>query len=319
MNDAIMKHLMPITDEERRILDGGADIDRDIYMNDGSDTISAKKLLDGGRIIAVRTNTRFVHFPEHTHDYVEVIYMCSGKTTHIINGESITLNSGELLFLGKNARQEVLPAGSEDIAVNFIILPAFFDTVLDMLGNEESPLKSFITDSLGGDSENGVYLHFKVADILPIQNLVENLVWSLINDEDYKNINSVTMGLLFLQLLNYTDRLEYKNKKEQNLMYILRYIDEHYCDGGLKELADMLHYDFSWLSREIKLRTGKTYTELVQDKRLSKAASFLRSTSVNVSKIAEMSGYSNISYFHRIFKNKYGVSPAKYRRRERMI
>ena len=317
MNDEIIKRLIPVTAEEKCILEGCGNIDREIYMHDGSDMINAKKLLEKGKIITLRAHTRFVHFPEHTHDFVEVIYMCSGKTTHIINGEKIVLNCGELLFLGRNAVQEILPASKNDIAVNFIILPAFFDKVLDMLGNEETPLKSFVADSLKGEDGNGVYLHFKVADVLPVQNLVENLVWNLLYDEENsKSINSVTMGLLFLQLLNLTDRLEYRNKKEQNLMYIFRYIEEHYCDGELKELADILHYDFSWLSREIKQRTGKTYTELIQDKRLSKAAFFLRSTSVKVSEIAVRTGYANISYFHRIFKKKYGVSPAQYRKQK---
>ena len=73
----------------------------------------------------MRPHTRFVNFPKHKHNYVEVIYMCQGTTTHILNGSKVILEAGDLLFLNQNAEQEILPAGEQDIAVNFIVLPEF--------------------------------------------------------------------------------------------------------------------------------------------------------------------------------------------------
>ena len=74
-----------------------------------------------------------------------------------------------------------------------------------------------------------------------------------------------------------------------------------------------LHYDTCWLSREIKRHTGKTYTDLVQDKRLSQAAYLLTYTAMPVIDIGPAVGYENISYFHRIFQKKYGMTPRTYR------
>ena len=79
------------------------------------------------------------------------------------------------------------------------------------------------------------------------------------------------------------------------------------------EAARLLHYDFYWLSREIKRLTGKTYTELVQDKRLAQACFLLRTTNRNVDEIARAVGYENMGYFHRIFRGAFGVSPREYR------
>ncbi len=53
--------------------------------------------------------------------------MCSGRTTHIVNGKMLDLYEGEILLLGQNAKQEILPASGNDIAVNFIVLPQFFE------------------------------------------------------------------------------------------------------------------------------------------------------------------------------------------------
>lgn len=308
----ILNELIPITEEERAILDG-AGVDKSIYTTHGGSVIRHKKLLSDGRLIRVRTHTRFVHFPEHTHDYIEAVYMCSGETTHIINGKELILKEGELLFLGQNARQEILPAGEGDIAVNFIIQPSFFDKTLEMLGAEETPIKSFLLRSLL-DGENQGYLHFKVAGVLPVQNLIENLIWTLIhNTSNKRNINQTTMGLLFMQLLNHTDRLAYESREDRAIMEILRYIEGNYKDGSLTEAARILHYDFYWLSHEIRNRTGKTYTEHLQEKRLSQAAFLLKNTGLSVEEVALAVGYENKSYFHRIFTARYGTSPRKYR------
>lgn len=314
INKELMDILAPITKEEQTILDGKKDIDADIYMDAGSSTINSKKWLSAGKLITVRPHTRFVHFPKHSHNFIEVIYMCSGTTTHIINGNKLVLKEGELLFLGQNANQEILPAGINDIAVNFIVLPEFFDVSLVMLKDEETPLRAFIINSLKSNNSNSSYMHFKVADVLPIQNLVENLIWTLIKGTSNKRkINSFTMGLIFLQLMDYTDRLVLYDKEEQTILKVLKYADENYRDGSLTELASSLHYDFSWLSREIKRKTGKTYTEIVQEKRLSQASFLLTNTDMNISDIANQVGYDNISYFHKLFKKRFNMSPYKYK------
>jgi len=316
MNEEIIKKLKQLTTEEIELLNGKTGINKEIYMNSLSTVIDRNKLLDKGGLIRIRTHTRFVHFPKHTHNYVEVVYMCEGHTNHIINGDNVTLEKGELLFLNQNATQEIMEAGENDIAVNFIILPEFFDQSLKMIGEEENLIRDFIIGCLRNDDSKVGYLHFNVSDILPIQNLVENLIWTIMdNQQNKRSINQITMGLLFLQLMNYTDKVTTGgNHFEQELMFtVLRFIEEHYKDGELSDLAETLHYDLYWISRIIKKLTGRTYTELVQAKRLSQAAYLLNNTKIPVSDIGYAVGYDNLSYFYRIFKNKYGVSPKQYR------
>jgi AraC-like DNA-binding protein/mannose-6-phosphate isomerase-like protein (cupin superfamily) len=316
MNRGILDKLKRLTEEELDILHGKNEIDKELYMSSLSTVIDSKKLLDSNKLIEVRTHTRFVHFPKHTHNFVEVVYMCEGHTDHLINGDEVRLNKGELLFLNQNATQEIMQAGENDIAVNFIIQPEFFDQSLKMIGDEENMVRDFIIGCLRSEDYNISYLHFKAADVLPIQNLVENLIWTLTNNEqDRHSINQVTMGLLFLQLMNHTDKVTTgRDHFEQELMLtVFRFIEEHYKDGELTSLAEVLHFDLYWLSRTIKKLTGKTYTELVQAKRLNQAAFLLNDTNMPVSDVGYAVGYDNLSYFHRIFKNKYGITPKQYR------
>ncbi|HJB82386.1 MAG TPA: AraC family transcriptional regulator [Candidatus Mediterraneibacter intestinavium] len=316
MHEELIRELSVITDEERQLLEGRNEIDQQIYTEKKEMIVDCDKLLQKGKLIQVRPHTRFVRFPEHRHNYIEVIYMCQGTTTHIINGKEILLREGELLFLNQNAVQEILPAGKDDIAVNFIVLPEFFDTAFNMISKEENMLKTFLVDALCGKDGETSYLHFHVADILPVQNLVENIVWTIFYDSSNKrSCTQITMGLLFLQLVNYMDKMETgRNRFDTEITAaVLSYIDEHYRSGTLSELAEQMNTDIYWLSREIKKRTGKTYKELLQEKRMQQAVWLLSNSAVSVSDIIESVGYDNTSYFYRKFREKYGMSPKEYR------
>lgn len=314
MDRAVLGLLEKITDEEQAILDGRMTIDRNLYMQGKNNTINAQKLLSAGKLITLRPHTRFIHFPEHTHDYVEVVYMCTGQTTHIVNGTHITLNQGELLLLNQSATHEVCKAAMTDIAVNLIVLPAFFNTTLMALGEEETPLRRFLMDCLCQQRSDPGYLHFRVSAVSPVQNLVENLLYTLMYEASHKRkLSQMTMALLFLQLTCHMEALATDDQEQAAIFHVLAYIETHYVTGSLGEVARLLHHDLYWLSREIKRRTGKTYTQLVQEKRLAQAAFLLKNTDRNIDQVAHAVGYENMGYFYRIFREAFGLSPRIYR------
>lgn len=143
MNQELLDKLKVISPEEEQILAGETEVQKSIYTPPMIFIVDGSQMLDAGKLIDIRPHTRFVHFPRHKHNYIEIIYMCSGTTTHIINDTTkVTLDTGDLLFLNQNATQEILPAGEEDIAVNFIVLPEFFDRTFLMI-DERSALRNF--------------------------------------------------------------------------------------------------------------------------------------------------------------------------------
>ena len=155
---------------------------------------------------------------------------------------------------------------------------------------------------------------FHVADVLPIQNLIENLLYTLTEEiPNRRGILQSTMGLLFAQLLNHTDALQFEDREQNAVLSVLRLIEEHYADGSLSALSEELHYELPSLSRLILKKTGRNYTELLQEKRMSQAAWLLRNTGKRVDEIANAVGYENLSYFHRLFAGHFGQSPKKYR------
>ncbi len=314
LSQKVIDNFVPITDEEKHYLSGEKNVDFSLYMEHGGSVINNKKLLSEGQLITLRQHTRFMRFPKHSHDFVEVMYVCAGSVTHIIDGKSIAVSEGELLFLGQNVEHEIAVSSETDIAVNFIILPEFFDSPLAMLKYSNSPLKNFIIDSLVAGKGKTSYMHFCVSDNHVIQNITESLIVTLMEDMPNKfAISGYTMGLMFLHLSNCTECLINQSKSNSAVLEALRYVDEHYREGNLSELAKKLHYDYSWLSHEIKRKTGKTYTDLVQDRRMSQAAFLLKNTDMNILDIATNIGYDNTSYFFTLFYKTFRKTPREYR------
>lgn len=323
MKDEIIHELMKIRDEERKILEGNQEIEKSIYTNNKEFVVDSNLMLEKGKLMDIRPHTRFLQFPKHKHNYIEIIYMCVGKTTHIIDSDNeIVLEQGDLLFLNKNSYHEIMPASKDDIAINFIVLPEFFDVAFRMM-EEENVVRDFLIGSLKQTTSETNYMLFKLADVLTVQNLIENMVWSLLNKQtDNRQINQTTMGLLLLELLRNTEKIEQngQNQYERKLVFtVLRHIEENYRNANLSLLAEEYNQPIYYLSKLVKQSTGHTYKELLQVKRLNQASYLLSSTGLSISDIISAVGYDNTSYFHRVFKERYGVTPKEYRKKTTVV
>ncbi len=317
MKEPLLKKLSEISAEEEEILSGKDYVNRDLYYSsEKSNVIDSSLVLQNGKIIDIRRHTRFIHFPKHTHNYIEFVYMVQGSTTHYIDGKKLVLKEGDLLFLNQNAVQEILPAGKEDIAVNFMILPAFFDESFREIYKENNALKDFIISCLKAERSSSNYLYFQAGEIIPVQNLLENLIWNLLENEPYKrSINQLTMSLLFLMLLNHTEAIQIGNSSfdQQIAFEVLREINDNYTSCSLSDIAKQKKIDVYTLSRIIKKQTRKTFKQLLEEKRLAQACFLLENTSLSIEDIARNVGYENLSFFYRLFRKELQLSPRNYR------
>ncbi len=316
MDKKLLERLAEITDEEKEILAGGK-LDLSKYSYNSPSVVDSRRMLESGKLFTIRPNTRFIAFPEHSHNFIEIIYMCSGSQKHIINGSTeITLKKGELLLLNQHARHRTGPAMEDDIAINFMVLPQFFNTALEMIGSDNI-ISQFLFAGLTGKGHEINYMLFNVSDVLPIQNLLENLIWSVVYKQpNRRNINQFTMGLLFLHLLGLSDRIitdSASSVADNIVMQALSEIEQNYQAAELSTVAKRFGVSSAYVSSTVKSATGKTFKQLLTEKRLSKAAELLCKTDMSVNTVIVMVGYENSSYFYRIFFEKYGKTPKDYR------
>ena len=182
MQPFLLERLREVTEEETQILQGNNGVEKERYAVGSEFTVDSRKMLAEGQLITVRKHTRFVRFPLHRHTFVEVIYVCQGKVVNLIDGKPVEVCQGELLFLNQYTKHEILPSGMDDLAVNFMVLPEFFDVASQMIG-KGNVLADFLVNILRQNQEKGEYLHFKVSEIYQIQNLMENMILSLLQGD----------------------------------------------------------------------------------------------------------------------------------------
>ncbi|MED1742258.1 AraC family transcriptional regulator [Bacillus swezeyi] len=319
MSADILHQLLQETDEEKSLLQQSKQVKKDLYTNRRDFIIQSEKLMDSDKMIMIRKHARYADFPKHKHDYIEMNYVYSGKLEQTVGETPIRLKQGELILLNQFIEHEIKACEREDIIINFIIRPRFFEYIFTYLttDNTENTMNDFLINSLFEHTQNGQFLYFAVSEMESIQALVKRVIReimepSLLSQSSIK----LYMGLLIIELVKHSDKLKKLNEwnlEHQMIMKALKYIEEHYQMANLYELAEELNQTHYWLSKNIKKITNKNFKDLLQEKRLSVAVNLLKNKHLSISSIVEQVGYDNISYFYRIFKKKYGVTPKQYR------
>ena len=104
------------------------------------------------------------------------------------------------------------------------------------------------------------------------------------------------------------------NNYDPLLENIKSYIREHMAyNVSLSELAEIFNYNEKYLGQLFKARSGYTIKGYCNYIRVKKAKRLLIETKLSVAKIAQQLGYSNVTYFDRVFRNYPGVSTYIYR------
>lgn len=311
--------LLQITEEERAILENQNQVTKELYTSKKNFIIESEKFLSKDKMIMVRKHTRFVDFPLHKHDYIEVNYVFNGKLQQTVGGKAITLQKGELILLNQHIEHEIKASDKDDIVINLIIRPAFFDFIFSFL-TSENIVSEFLLNSLYNSTQSGQFLYFKVAEVATIQDMMGKMIREIMDPSTFSESTiKLYMGLLMIELIKNSEKVERKEEASVNHFLVvqsLKYIEEHFKDASLYDLAEKLKQSHYGLSKLIKKSTSFTFKELLQERRLEMAKELLEGTSIPISEIVEQVGYDNISYFYRIFKGKYGMTPKEYRRKK---
>ena len=84
----------------------------------------------------------------------------------------------------------------------------------------------------------------------------------------------------------------------------------------LAEVASYSGFNPNYFSQKFKETVGKTYIDYLVDLKVSYAKKLLMSSNMSITDICFSSGFTSISNFMRVFKNKYGMSPNAYRNKK---
>jgi AraC-like DNA-binding protein len=142
-------------------------------------------------------------------------------------------------------------------------------------------------------------------------------------DEGYEIIVQVRMLELWLLVMRIklnaissVDDASAGSGKSNLVSDIVDYIRIHYKQSmSLEDISERFYINKSYLSRIFKNTTGFTVNEFINIQRIRRAQLLIENPGLNISEVARMVGYGNISYFTRVFKKYIESSPSKYRKK----
>ncbi|MDQ0230306.1 response regulator transcription factor [Metabacillus malikii] len=104
-----------------------------------------------------------------------------------------------------------------------------------------------------------------------------------------------------------------------NIKKLLEYIKNHYAEPlTLSEVAKHFHFNPSYLSSYFSNHSDEGFIEYLNRIRIEEASKLLVERRATISEISGMVGYSDHSYFCKVFKKFTGLSPSQYRRKQNM-
>lgn len=136
-----------------------------------------------------------------------------------------------------------------------------------------------------------------------------------------KCVSQDEMLLLCVEAMNdFSDHVAaIKREKEQITGYVEKckiYLSQNlHKKANMKELADVIGLNYSYLSRIFSFYAGMTLTEYARKEKLNGAANMLRYSEYSIAEIAEYFCFASVSRFGQFFKKEFGMTPSQYRKR----
>ncbi|WP_078434886.1 AraC family transcriptional regulator [Metabacillus halosaccharovorans] len=272
--------------------------------------------------VFISKHHRFADMPLHMHTFIEINYVYSGECYQILNGKEVKLIQGQICLLDKDVPHSIPALGENDILVNIIMKKETFSmSLLGQLSNK-GIVSNFLANAISENQQHDQYILFHSEHNENLQYIVKNMLCEYFDPQDYSmEMVNYYMPILFTELmrvyqLDKNFELEQTSSK-MNILEILQFIEQHYKDCTLTGLAKKFNFNSNYLGNMLKEKTGKTFLELVQTQKMIETASLLQHTDKSIEEIAYQVGYDSLSFFYRKFKEFYGETPYKYRRKNR--
>ncbi len=256
--------------------------------------------------------------PLHWHDEMEIIYIQEGACMVSVNRTSFTVSAGDIVLILPNQLHSVDKAGGERAVFHSIVFS------LKLLGKDspsDSCFQKYLKPYLEGRALLPLLLspgHVCYEQILrPLTALFQNSDAPASGAELYVKAQLFTMFYYFESIRQdiAPDGASFCPPSQiQKMKDLLRFIDSNYAKPlTLDEAAAFCGYSASYFTKFFKSFTSLTFVEYLNNFRLRRAAELLCGTELTILEVSENAGYENLSYFIRIFKRRYGVTPKKYR------
>ncbi len=253
-------------------------------------------------ILKRQTPTLRPFLPLHTHDYAELVYLERGTCIHEVNGIASRVSKGDILFMQPN----IIEHRYLDVDDNLSMLQILFqrDSYLFISSRYETSVRELFGDSTRNPlfhldpvqqiwfERNYNQLLITEGSLIEIERFLLNVI-GLISESDPEGTHGAAASWL--------DRAFKEIQEPKNF------------SKGVQGFVEICARSAEHVDREVKKRTGHTVTDVVNQARMSWASYMLVYSDAEILDIALGCGFDSLSYFYKLFKKYFNISPVKYR------
>ncbi|MBR2977063.1 MAG: helix-turn-helix domain-containing protein [Oscillospiraceae bacterium] len=256
----------------------------------------------------------------HTHPFLQIVFVLSGKMTHQIGGISADLTGGEMAIIPSNVMHSVsLNANTSYYALSFL---------LSSLG-EINELNEHIILFLRSLETSAIPIFPKTTladnDIRFMESIFAQIDAEIARKETgyFQNVTAYIILLVnrfirryYKQTPSAQEELYYTGK--QMVLNAIKYIDAHISDPlSLSETASIFNVSVSIFCRYFNQLTGKSFKEYLKCKRIAYANELIKK-GYSIAAAASLCGFGDFSTFSRSYKQVMGITPSEYRKVHRV-
>lgn len=254
----------------------------------------------------------------HFHEECQLTCIMQGSGSLLAGSDTYRYKPGEVYLFGSNMPHGFKSEGiieAEDMESCARRISVFFNRNIFESMFEQNPETSSIRSLLDNAS-----LGFRLS--VGGSSEILSKILKLVDMDDFDKV---------LELLHILDTIS--KRKEGGYLTVCRDLETDLIDGDMHRINEIFDYTETnfqdkisladvagqfkmtppTFSRYFKSRTQKTYIQFLIELRIAKACEFIRAGTHNTTESCFNSGFTNISSFHRHFKNIIGMTPTEYK------
>ncbi|WP_294386547.1 AraC family transcriptional regulator [uncultured Clostridium sp.] len=259
----------------------------------------------------------FPSIATHWHEEIEVIIVLDGSCNYRINLDSFLINKGDILIIGSQSLHSLTSIPNKNMTwASFV-----FNINMLKSSSTDGALLKYIAPLLNHEHQLPIIIKDNTTCYSKIFDVIENILYCYYDKDIAYELELKSLLFKFFSLL-YKNNLIKKHQSKNNITFnttnkiklVLNYINDNYSeDISINTLAELCDYSEYHFMRFFKKHIGLTCIQYINNLRLEKSSILLTSTNNAIMDISLEVGFDNLSYFNKLFKRKYNLTPKEFR------
>lgn len=255
----------------------------------------------------------FSEVPLHWHNEMEIVYVKKGSGLVELDFEKHTVKAGDMIVVLPGQMHGIYRL--EDYSMEYENIIFSIDMLISK--SNDTLFEEFFVPFLAGSIVFDHIITEGTPRYAELQSCLDRAD-ALCTDwpEGYKLALKACL-FEFLFLLRQSTDISVTRPAQKNMdriKTIIKYIETNYqAPISIDEIASVCGFSSSHFMKFFKNTMGTSFIDYLNDYRLSMASRMLLSSDATILMVAADCGYDNLSYFNRLFKKKYGMTPSAYR------